>query len=112
MSNLSKNGGLVRAREILPEVLPAALVEEVIRPEDIGYTHPVFLQCFLPTHHSEKNRERWQTDCGRISLVIRAGELANPNKQNEFKKCLVPAGPKARFVVSYVNDYLQCHNTD
>ena len=80
--------------------------DEIIRPEDIGYTHPVFLQCFLPTRHTPKNRERWQTDCGRASLVIRAGELVNPAKRNEFKQCIVPAGPKARIVNAYINDYI------
>ena len=98
-------------RELLPEILPAGMFDEIIKPEDVGYTHPVFLQCFLPTRHSAKNRQRWQTDCGRASLVIRAGELANPLKPNEYETCIVPAGPKARFVIGYVNDYLQRHNT-
>jgi len=103
--------GLVRAAAILPEVLPSGLFDEVIKPEDIGYTHPVFLQCFLPTRHSARNKQRWQTNCGRASLVIRAGELANPDKPNEYETCLIPAGPKARFVIAYVNDYIQRENT-
>jgi len=103
--------GLVRAGEILPELLPSGLFDEVIKPEDIGYTHPVFLQCFLPTRHSAKNKQRWQTNCGRASLVIRAGELANPDKPNDYESCLVPAGPKARFVTGYVNDYIQRNDT-
>lgn len=103
--------GLVRAGEILPELLPSGLFDEVIKPEDIGYTHPVFLQCFLPTRHSAKNKQRWQTNCGRASLVIRAGELANPDKPNDYETCLVPAGPKARFVTGYVNDYIQRNDT-
>jgi hypothetical protein len=100
-------GGLIRAGRLLPEILPADLFDGIIDPKDVGYTHPVFVQCFLPTRHTEKNRERWQTDCGRMSLVIRAGELANPDKPHEFKKCVVPAGAKARFIVDYVNDHLQ-----
>jgi hypothetical protein len=104
-------GGLIKVGNLLPEILPSRLFDEVVRPEDVGYTHPVFLQCFLPTRHSEKNRQRWQTDCGRASLVIRAGELANPDKPNVFETCIVPAGPKARFVVAYVNDYIQRHGT-
>ena len=103
--------GLVRAGELLPEILPAGLCEQVIKPEDVGYTHPVFLQCFLPTRHSKKNQQRWQTNCGRASLVIRAGELANPARPNEYEPCLVPAGPKARFVIAYVNDYIQREKT-
>jgi hypothetical protein len=103
-------GGLIPAAEVLAAM--PGLFDDLINPADIGYTHPVFLQCFLPTRHSEKNRQFWQTDCGRMSLVIQAGVLANPAKPREFKKCAVPAGPKARFVVAYVNDYLQCHDTD
>jgi hypothetical protein len=98
--------GLVRAGELLPEVLPASLFDEVIRPEDIGYTHPVFLQCFLPLRHKADNQDRWQTDCGRASLVIRAGELADPKKPKTFLKCAVPCGPKARIVSAYINDYI------
>ena len=101
-----QGGGLVPLGAILPEILPAGLFDEVIRKEDIGYTHPVFLQCFLPTRHTARNRQRWQTNCGRASLVIRAGELANPMKPNEYESCIVPAGPKARFVIGYVNDYI------
>lgn len=103
--------GLTPLASLLPAVLPPGLFDEVIKPEDVGYTHPVFLQCFLPTRHSDRNRQRWQTNCGRASLVIRAGELANPDKQNEYQTCLVPAGPKARFVVAYVNDYIQRNKT-
>ena len=108
---VKRTNGLVRAGDVLPEVLPSGLFDEVIKPEDIGYTHPVFLQCFLPTRHSAKNKQRWQTNCGRASLVIRAGELANPDKPNEYETCLIPAGPKARFVIAYVNDYIQRHDT-
>jgi hypothetical protein len=115
------SGGLVQAGEIsLMKKLAqqyarqpdsAGMFEQVVKPEDVGYTHPVFLQCFLPTRHCKKNQQRWQTNCGRASLVIRAGELANPAKPNEYESCCVPAGPKARFVIAYVNDYIQRRNT-
>ena len=98
--------GLVRAGELLPEILPAGLFDEVIRPEDVGYTHPVFLQCFMPLRHKTDNKDHWQTDCGRASLVIRSGILADPKKPNTFVKCTVPAGPKARIVNAYINDYI------
>jgi len=109
----TKESGLVRVgqMDLLKDLARPVALDEAIRPEDLGYTHPVFLQCFLPTRHSAKNKQRWQTNCGRASLVIRAGELANPAKQNEFKQCTVPAGPKARFVVAYVNDYIQRNDT-
>ena len=96
--------GLVRAGDLLPAMLPPELFDPIINPNDIGYTHPVFVQCFLPTRHSARNQLRWQVDCGRVSLVIRAGELAKPKELNKFEKQQVPAGPKARLVCAYVND--------
>lgn len=108
---MKHSDGLIRASEILPDIMPAGLFDEIIDPKDVGYTHPVFVQCFLPTRHTARNRQRWQTNCGRASLVIRAGELADPAKPNEFKTCIVPAGPKARFVIAYVNDQLQRNNS-
>ena len=106
MNKNRNQAGLVRAGELLPEVLPAGLFDEVIRPEDVGYTHPVFLQCFMPLRHQPDNKDHWQTDCGRASLVIRSGILANPKKPNTFEKRTVPAGPKARIVNAYINDYI------
>ena len=93
------------------EPLEGLLLGDEIETKDVGYTHPVFLQCFLPTRHSAKNKLRWQTDCGRASLVIRAGELVKPNQVNKFETRVVPAGPKARYVVAYVNDYIQREKT-
>ncbi|HSU55344.1 MAG TPA: replication protein RepA [Candidatus Dormibacteraeota bacterium] len=95
----------------MPKTRPPGLFDDIIRQEDIGYTHPVFLQCFLPTRHSPRNKQRWQTDCGRASLVIRAGELVKPGEAHTYKTCMVPAGPKARFVVAYINDFIQREKT-
>lgn len=103
--------GMTHIGSLLPEVLPAGLFDEIIRPEDVGYTHPVFVQCFMPTRHSEANKQRWQTDCGRASLVIRAGELVKPGEPNAYKSCVVPAGSKARIVNAYVNDYILKNRT-
>jgi hypothetical protein len=124
----SSTDGFVRAGELpllkdiadrltiaptLPAVItPEMMVEnDIIRPEDLAYTHSVFVQCFMPVRHNEKNRGRWQTDCGNASLVIRAGELVKPDSPGKFKECAVPAGPKARIVVAYINDYAYRHRT-
>ncbi|MDQ2840016.1 MAG: replication protein RepA [Acidobacteriota bacterium] len=106
-----EGNGLTRVEAILPEILPVGLFDEVIRPEDVGYTHPVFLQCFMPVRHNVQNQELWQTDCGRASLLMRAGVLVNPLKRNSFKKCIVPAGPKARLISAYTNDYIHRYQT-
>jgi hypothetical protein len=88
-----------------PAPIKALVDSDLIRPEDIAYVHSVFMQCFLPVRHKPNNRQRWQTDCGRVSMVIRAGELVKPNKPKTFKQCHVPAGPKARIISIYVDDY-------
>lgn len=106
---MRKKGGLTVVGRLVPEVLPPGLFDEVIRPEDIGYTHPIFLQCFMPQRHNVKNQEVWQTNCGRASLLMRAGVLVNPQRPNTFKKCAVPAGPKARIINAYTNDFI-CRN--
>ncbi len=104
-------GGLTRVSDLIPEVIPSELFHEVIRPEDIGYTHPIFLQCFMPVRHNVKNAQQWQTDCGRASLVIRSGILMKPGTRNTFKNCTVPAGSKARILNAYISDYAKRHRT-
>lgn len=66
---------LPTARELIGTIPEIIAQSEIIRPEDLAYTHSVFVQCFMPVRHNEQNQRRWQTDCGHTSLVIRAGEL-------------------------------------
>lgn len=84
---------------------------ELIRPEDIAYVHSIFMQCFLPLRHSAKNAHFWQTNCGNASLLIAAGRLINPARPNQFLICKTPAGPKARIVATYIDDYAWTHDT-
>ena len=118
MNKRSDTGGFVRAGD-LPLLqqelirLPAAedvavfdpIESEVIRPEDLAYTHSVFVQCFLPLRHNLRNNDEWETGNRNAKLVITAGRLINPAKPGEFRKCAVPAGPKARLLAAYINDY-------
>jgi len=78
---------------------------ELIRSEDILYIHSIFLQCFMPVRHNAKNKDRWETGNRNAKLLIRAGELVNPHDPGQFKQCMVPAGPKARIITAYINDY-------
>jgi Plasmid encoded RepA protein len=129
------SGGLIHVSELLPglfpsepapqpqkkpqpqkpqtkEIQPADLITgELIRPEDIAYTHSLFLQCFMPIRHNEKNRDRWEAGNRSAKLVIRAGELVKPNSPGTFKRCIVPAGPKARLILAYINDYAYRNRT-
>lgn len=86
-------------------------LDDAIRPEDVGYTHPVLLQCFLPVRHNKNNADWWQTNCGRASIAISAGRLVKPGAMHEFSRRQVPAGPKARLVSAYVNDFIHSHRT-
>src|ERR1700722_9094881 len=94
------------AKQVQTPPEPKSLVEsELIRPQDIAYVHSIFMQCFLPLRHNPKNRQFWQTDCGNVSMHIRAGVLAKPNSPGTFKMCDTPAGPKGRIVATYIDDY-------
>jgi hypothetical protein len=97
------------ARSVNPEIFTDS---GLIRAEDILYVHSIFLQCFMPIRHNAKNGQRWETGNRQAKLVIRAGELVNPNNPGEFKQCLVPAGPKARIVTAYINDYAYRHGPE
>jgi len=109
------HSGLIKAGDLaagLARKIDDCLIEsEIIRPEDIAYTHSIFLQCFLPLRHHPSNLRRWETGNRLAKLVIRAGELVNPGKPGTFRECAVPAGPKARLLITYINDYAFRHKT-
>lgn len=80
------------------------VASEIIAPGDIAYTHSLFLQCFMPLRHNLTNQRQWKTGNGNVKLLIRAGLIVNP-ESDDFKECIVPAGPKARLILAYINDY-------
>ena len=101
-----------RAADVVRNIVPAEFFDdEVIDRSEVGYMHPVFLQCFLPTRHTVRNREEWQANHRRASLLLRAGVLIDPDRPNNFKKCIVPAGARARIVNAYANDYILKYRT-
>jgi hypothetical protein len=108
---LVKAGDLPFLAELAQDIEQCTIESEIIRPEDIAYTHSIFLQCFLPLRHRPSNVRRWETGNRLAKLVIRAGELVNPDSPGTFKECAVPAGPKARLLVTYINDYAFRHKT-
>ena len=87
--------GLARIGDLIPDTLPAELFIDVIRPDDIGYTHPVLVQCFLPVRHNKDNAQWWQTNCGRASIAIQAGRLVDPKKSNTFYSACRSCWPKS-----------------
>jgi Plasmid encoded RepA protein len=103
--------GQLPAKRPEPEPSLDLITGEAIRSEDIAYTHSLFLQCFMPIRHNAKNRQQWEAGNRNAKLLIRAGILIKPNSPGTFKNCIVPAGPKARLILAYINDYAYRHNT-
>lgn len=94
-----------------PKREPAADFDIDISKEDVTYTHPLFMQCFLPVRHNPSNALRWQSDNGKASIVIRAGELAIPGQPGQFHQHEVPAGAKGRLAIAYINHHIMTHRT-
>lgn len=108
---MSKDKGMQHVGEIVRSLVPTKPIfsEDFIPSEDIAYTHSLFLQCFMPLRHAPANERRWQTNHRDASLVIRAGEVPIPGKKHAFRECSVPAGPKARLIAIYINNYAWKH---
>ena len=100
-----------KAADIIPDVLPPDLFYEVVRPEDIAYTHSLFVQCFLPVRHRANNRQEWECGNRNAKMSISAGKLINPDEPGVFKRCAVPAGTAARDLVVYTIDHIRRHRT-
>ena len=86
-------------------------VQDALFGREIGYHHGIMMQCFLPQKRLPKNQTRYQTTHGRSSLVVRAGELADPEAEHRFIACAVPFGAKARIIVPYIVGYAVQHKT-
>ena len=94
--------------------LPAPTPEEVQQSlfgRDIGYYHGIMMQCFLPQKPLAEGKTRYVTSHGRASMVVQAGILADPDKQNTFMECAVPSGSKARLILPYIIGYAVVRNT-
>lgn len=110
--------GLVSVGDILPNIgvpdatqpdepevgLPLPAIDpRDLTGDDITYTHAVFAQCFLPVR-SKKGALRHQVNHGNASLIVRAGELIDPAEMHKTEMREVPAGPKARLLLAYINN--------
>lgn len=86
-----------------------AEIQEIIRHviltrDDITYTHPIFMQCFLPQRALAAGTTHYQIDHGNASLRIKAGDLIDPSNPRKWEQREIPAGAKARLLVAYIND--------
>ena len=63
------------------------------------------MQCFLPQKPLPLEQREYEVNHGRATLVIEAGRLANPEKENEMMRCGLPYGSRARLIIPYINSY-------
>ena len=68
-------------------------VQDALIDQDTGYGHAVMMQCFLP-QRPILDRE-YKTFHGRASLLIEAGQIANPKPAAAMDKVRCPLGPQA-----------------
>ena len=66
-------------------------------PQQIIYSHSVMCQTSMP-FKNEKGAERWEVRNGRSIMVIRAGEVYDPNK-NAMVQLGLPYGTKPRLIL-------------
>lgn len=71
---------------------------------DIAFTHPIFVQCFLPLRRP-RNTKLYTAKNGRASLAIQAGVLLNP-KTGDFIEQEVPYGSAARIILAHIHNHI------
>jgi hypothetical protein len=104
--------GLRPARELLPDEFDQFIGSVVVTRKDLAFTHSIFVQCFLPLRALPKpNNQHWEVRHGRACIAIEAGRLADPQIPGHWEQREVPAGPKARLLFAYINDFAIRHKT-
>lgn len=73
--------------------------------DDITFTHSVFAQCFLPLRKLKGETKRYQVRHGNALLVIRAGDLINPETK-EAEEQEVPYGSAARIALAHIHNHI------
>lgn len=77
---------------------------EVLGRDDIAFTHSLFTQCFLPIRSLPKHQTSYEARHGHAHIYIDAGKLIDPNRPGAREQREVPAGAKARLLLTYIND--------
>lgn len=72
---------------------------------DIAFTHSVFAQCFFPLRKLRNNAKRYEIRHGRASLLVKAGDLINPETK-EYEEQDVPHGAAARIVMAHIHNHI------
>ena len=100
------SNGFKHVSELLPGKFEHLIGDPVVTRDDLAFTHSIFVQCFLPMRALPKpNNQRWEVTHGSASMAIDAGRLADPRTPGRWQAQEVPAGPKARLLFAYINDF-------
>ena len=73
--------------------------------DDIAFTHSVFAQCFLPLRKLRGNAKRYEIQHGNASLLIKAGDLINPDTKM-YEEQDVPYGAAARVAFAHIHNHV------
>ncbi|MYD43378.1 MAG: hypothetical protein F4W90_05750 [Gammaproteobacteria bacterium] len=68
---------------------------------NIGFLPAVAVQCFFPQKRLPEGERKWDISHGRTTLRVRAGEIADRNRPDEFRECNVPHGRLARILFGH-----------
>src|SRR5215467_3799654 len=101
-----------RRSTLLKDELEHPIRDLVVTREELAFTHSIFVQCFLPMRAlPESDNQHWEVRHGNASIAIEAGRLTDPRTPGRWEPQEVPAGPKARLLFAYINDFAIRHNT-
>jgi hypothetical protein len=81
--------------DVLPEILPPELFDPIIDPKDIGYTHPVFVQCFLDSRilpaaaaiYADLQRSNMRSSASVSTGLLRASFVATNDRRGARQFC-------------------------
>ncbi|WP_334145809.1 replication protein RepA [Hyphomicrobium sp.] len=94
LANLSRDA---RRRELVRRNLE----ESPTDTEDLRHIHSVLAMCGLPYSRQPLAVREYERKQGRMSLVVEAGKLRNPETGNRVEQPL-PFGPKARLLLMHL----------
>lgn len=83
------------------EVVRRNLAEAPNDTEDLRHIHSVLAMCGLPYSRQPLAVREYERKQGRMSLVVEAGKLRNPETGNRIEQPL-PFGPKARLLLMHL----------
>ena len=89
----------------LVDITPSNLITFAPTKQDIAFSHPVFVQCFLPLRKPKGDATTYEVEHGRVSLAIDAGRVIDPNT-GQLVRQEIPYGSAARLILAHINNHV------